>query len=235
MAIPIKYAAYLQAQAREISSIRSARKTRLRLWAALALLLEKTDFNDITVADITEKAGLAKGTFFIYFKAKDDIVAELLSRFVEFERSMLPPIELGDDPFQGILQIISWYEKTFALNHGILRCLVRLSSTEVQYSQMWSERNSAVLDQWAPQVLVWAGLACDDLNMLRQIMHSLGAIVDQSLFERYGLVATGSAKQPDLEDLIEMHAVLMYRAILGTDPPLESVHYMKPLLMAAKH
>ncbi len=43
-------------------------------------LLEKTDYHDISVAHIAKKAGLAKGTIFLYFKTKEELFLQLQAR-----------------------------------------------------------------------------------------------------------------------------------------------------------
>ena len=51
--------------------------TRQKLVDAAENLLKKNGFNALSVEDITNAAGVAKGTFYIYFKHKEDIVAEI--------------------------------------------------------------------------------------------------------------------------------------------------------------
>lgn len=50
--------------------------------AAEALFLKK-GFAATSVSEIVEEADVAKGTFYLYFKTKDDILAALRSRFVD--------------------------------------------------------------------------------------------------------------------------------------------------------
>src|SRR5205809_3475514 len=49
--------------------------------AALRVLREK-GASVATVSDITEEAGVAKGTFYLYFDSKEHVVATLRERFV---------------------------------------------------------------------------------------------------------------------------------------------------------
>ena len=58
---------------------KSAQETRRRLLVAARKILEKKDFADVTVADIAKEAGVAVGSFYVYFKRKEDIV-EVLGR-----------------------------------------------------------------------------------------------------------------------------------------------------------
>ncbi len=54
----------------------SAQNTRKKLIQAALKLLKEKEFNAINVEEITKEAGVAKGTFYIYFKRKEDIISE---------------------------------------------------------------------------------------------------------------------------------------------------------------
>ena len=51
--------------------------TRQKIVDTAEDLLKKNGFNALCVEDITNAAGVAKGTFYVYFKHKEDIVAEI--------------------------------------------------------------------------------------------------------------------------------------------------------------
>ncbi len=55
----------------------SAQKTKRKLITAGLELIKEKGFDAINVEDITKKAGVAKGTFYIYFKRKEDIVLDI--------------------------------------------------------------------------------------------------------------------------------------------------------------
>ena len=59
---------------------KSAAETKRKLITVGFDLIKENGFDAINVEDITKKAGVAKGTFYIYFKRKEDIVLEI-SRF----------------------------------------------------------------------------------------------------------------------------------------------------------
>ena len=56
---------------------KSAVETKRKLISAGLELIKEKGFNAINVEDITKKAGVAKGTFYVYFKRKEDIVMEI--------------------------------------------------------------------------------------------------------------------------------------------------------------
>lgn len=55
----------------------NAIKTRQKLIDTAEDLLKKNGFNALCVEDITKSAGVAKGTFYVYFKHKEDIIVEI--------------------------------------------------------------------------------------------------------------------------------------------------------------
>ena len=55
----------------------SAMKTREKLVKTAHKLLMTKGFYAVNVEEITKKAGVAKGTFYTYFKRKEDIVLEI--------------------------------------------------------------------------------------------------------------------------------------------------------------
>ena len=55
----------------------AALQTKRKLIAAALELIKSNGFNAINVEDITREAGVAKGTFYTYFKRKEDIVLEI--------------------------------------------------------------------------------------------------------------------------------------------------------------
>lgn len=55
----------------------AARETKRKLITKALELIKEKGFDAINVEDITRKAGVAKGTFYTYFKRKEDIVLEI--------------------------------------------------------------------------------------------------------------------------------------------------------------
>ena len=59
----------------------NALKTRQKLLDTTENLLKTEGFSALCVEDITKAAGVAKGTFYVYFKHKEDIVAEITWKY----------------------------------------------------------------------------------------------------------------------------------------------------------
>ena len=56
---------------------KNALKTRQKLLDVTNELIKEKGFYKLSIGDITERAGVAKGTFYIYFKHKEEIVLEI--------------------------------------------------------------------------------------------------------------------------------------------------------------
>ena len=87
---------------------KAALETRRRLIVAARKILYKRDFAEVSVADIAKEAGVAVGSFYVYFKRKEDIV-EVLGDY-DFYR--LAEIVNGM-PGTGILERLAYYCREF--------------------------------------------------------------------------------------------------------------------------
>lgn len=61
-----------------------AQATYEKIYNTAMSLVEKKGFNNITVKEICEKAGVAVGTFYNYFNSKDDILYEIFNKADNF-------------------------------------------------------------------------------------------------------------------------------------------------------
>ena len=64
-----------------------AQETRRKIYEIGCRLIEEKGFQNVSVEDITKACGVAKGTFYVYFKRKEEIVFECCSEwFKEVDR-----------------------------------------------------------------------------------------------------------------------------------------------------
>ncbi len=83
---------------------KAAMETRKRLLIAARKLLYDKDFSEITVADIAKEAGVAVGSFYVYFKRKEDIV-EVLEDYDFYHLAQIVNGMTG----KGILDRLAYY------------------------------------------------------------------------------------------------------------------------------
>ncbi len=59
---------------------KKALETKQRIYTAAIELMDRKGFENITIADISKKAGVSVGAFYHYFKSKNDILAEIFRK-----------------------------------------------------------------------------------------------------------------------------------------------------------
>lgn len=111
-------------------------KTKQKLFATAARLFSEHDFRHVTVDRIVEEAGVAKGTFYIYFDSKDALIAAFLSDYVS-------KVDMGYRAvLDGFSPEVPSYEVLLALVSKIadtLTDIIGLSSMKTVYQLMLTE------------------------------------------------------------------------------------------------
>jgi TetR/AcrR family fatty acid metabolism transcriptional regulator len=95
-----------------------ARETKNRIYTSAIELMEKEGFDNITIADISQKAGVSVGAFYHYFDSKNDILAEIFNRADEyFSTQVVNSLSQASIPEQ-ILEYFDHYAK-FNITSGV--------------------------------------------------------------------------------------------------------------------
>ena len=76
----------------------AAMQTRLKIITAAEKLIKERGFENVTIDEIAAEAGVAKGSFYTYFKRKEDVVGEIAkSNFLGMQKkSMEVPGDVCD-------------------------------------------------------------------------------------------------------------------------------------------
>jgi AcrR family transcriptional regulator len=74
---------------------RRTRRTRRALGSALVELVLERGFGALTVEDITERADVARATFYAHFKGKDELFARVTADLLEQLSQRLEPVVSG--------------------------------------------------------------------------------------------------------------------------------------------
>lgn len=99
-----------------------ARRRRI-LDAARAMLIRK-DYEDIVLDDVAKAAGLAKGTLYLYFKNKDDLISAVLcSMVLELEDCLRQAHEQG--PLEELETVARLYLEFMDTNHDFMAQVFR--------------------------------------------------------------------------------------------------------------
>lgn len=161
--------------------------TRNRIYAAAVELMDKSGFESITIEDISRKAGVSVGSFYHYFKAKNDIFIEIFRRADEyFEETVAPLLHSGSaEGARGDIQLFFRHYAQFNADNGI-EMVRHLYNSHNPLFRDDSRYMHALLLR-----LVAAGQASGELSP---------AIPTQTLFEHLMLVARGVIHQWVLEN-----------------------------------
>jgi AcrR family transcriptional regulator len=82
---------------------RKAAETRLKLFRSALQLFAERGFQNVTVEDITEAADFGKGTFFNYFKSKDQVLSVMAEIQLGKVREALALAEAGKRSIRSVL------------------------------------------------------------------------------------------------------------------------------------
>ena len=99
---------------------------RSRKWlrdALLALIVER-EYDKITVADITERAQVARPTFYLHFANKDDLLLSTMDSVLEqMQRDILADFSLDDDEETARALVLRFFEDV-AANAPLYRVII---------------------------------------------------------------------------------------------------------------
>jgi AcrR family transcriptional regulator len=76
-----------------------ALETKDRIYSAAIDLMDSKGFENITIADISKKAGVSVGAFYHYFTSKNDILAEIFHKADEyFSKQVISELKMESIP-----------------------------------------------------------------------------------------------------------------------------------------
>lgn len=86
-------------------------KTKNKIYNIAFDLMEKKGFNNITIEDISKKAGVSVGAFYHYFKSKNDILFEIYHRADEYFKENVENILSPENSLNQIIEYFHYYSK----------------------------------------------------------------------------------------------------------------------------
>lgn len=161
---------------KKISSRRAqAEETRKKLFATAVKLIQRKGYYQTTVSEICKEAGVSKGTFYVHYKSKEDIVRD--SYYVNIGEYVLSHFEqwLRDHPRGSLFDRIEKFlllEFAYASSTGYeLICLayaMNFSSCVPEpgghmKKRVFAQRLKALVDEGARQGSFDETIAADDI------------------------------------------------------------------------
>jgi len=193
-------------------------ETRALLLDAAERLLTDKGISDITVGAITGEAGLALGTFYIYFKDRYGILQALVQRRTErifHEAHDQIPRELGT--LERITFSISKIVQSWQQYRGVLRSLYQLSVQREDFLALQREFHQPFTRHMCAELEASITRGHARPIDARIAVDALATMLSGCCMNWFGL---GLAPYPGatVEGMASQLALLWYRALFGRDP-----------------
>ena len=162
---------------------RRIRRTKKLLKQALAELMEQKDFNDITVKDITEKADLNRGTFYLHYYDLDDVLDDIIEQTIQdttqiFDHVMCPEKDRCTYPFCRKVQESQEFRILFSDETASARLLDKLCELSKEDFITRLMQNSLLSYEQAESILYFQMNGCLSINkrMIKNNCRDWGSI-----------------------------------------------------------
>ncbi|HEV3231281.1 MAG TPA: TetR/AcrR family transcriptional regulator [Candidatus Dormibacteraeota bacterium] len=150
---------------RERATPRKSERTRRRLISSARQLFDRRGYRDTTIDDITRRAQVGHGTFYLYFRGKGELLRELLGQALE-EFDQLASFEPSPDP--DIAGLIEASLEVYERNRLLMRLLREASAADPyfreHYDQLFLGRLVAHLTESIAQTQALLGVGAPTLD-----------------------------------------------------------------------
>lgn len=196
---------------------RKSERTQARLQAATCRLLERIPADGLRVADICREAGVAHGTFYLYFRDTRHILGETLAGFVGFMQETMrhaarePGVDRGR-------RTTAAYVALFEENAGLMRCLVsrldEFPEAGEAFQRLNREWTATVVDSRLRRLAREGRAGTIAREELLRRAYALGGMVDQYLIMLvFGGDATLASVSRDRDAVVETLSLIWERGM----------------------
>jgi TetR/AcrR family fatty acid metabolism transcriptional regulator len=171
---------------------KQAAETKQRIYEAAIELMDRNGFENFTIADISEKAGVSVGAFYHYFESKNDILAEIFRKADDYFTNEVILGQEGDNIPEQIIEYFDHYAK-FNVMSGV-EMTQQLFNPKVKFFIMKGRPMLTILEDLIQQGQqggeIKAEATPEDVSHFLFMM-ARGIVFDWSLHEgRYDLETT---------------------------------------------
>ncbi|SHN40075.1 TetR/AcrR family transcriptional regulator [Cryptosporangium aurantiacum] len=139
--------------------------TRRKLLDAARVVFQERGFTAATIDDIVEGAGASRGTYYLYFKNKSEVIAELAAEYqADAERLLASLTELTDPTAADLRNWVQSYADLVATHRSTIRSWIQAESAAKDLRTASDAQMSGYLDSladWIGAVRTSRGLAED--------------------------------------------------------------------------
>ena len=155
-------------------------QTRGRLIEAAKRVFSEKGYHNAQIAHIIDEAGVARGTFYLYFKSKEEILKELLREVVEELKERIRVIDINEDP---VHQVVENVERVieFALEERELARIVLQRNSDPELFKVIDEffKEIAELIEHSLRLGIDMGIVreCDTSLIARGVLGAMKEII----------------------------------------------------------
>ena len=201
------------------------RRTRERLMKSAREVLEESGYHASTVRDITERSGLALGTFYRYFDDKEQLYMLLLRSLVDELYFSVTGTWQPGTPLASLYASTLAYLKAYYANRHLIWALRDMAGVVPECAALWWELRLRTYERMERHLE--SSTAAPSLDT-RLVVSALGGMVEQFAHYWYVEGERYDTEPPDPEQAAQTISRLWYRAVYadeaGHDPTLERLH-----------
>lgn len=194
-----------------------AAATRRQLLAAAVAVFEERGYQGATVGSITDRASTAHGTFYLYFRNKEDAFCRVMEAVIVDEFSAEVMVPLADGPRAAIESGIGRFVAFYHRHVGLWRALLEGMLVSPRVLELWLElRRDLVLRLSAAfgEQQRAGGARPFDPTM---VAHALAAMTEWSSFTHL-VLGEPSGEEAGPGALVATLSDLWYRGLYGRVP-----------------
>ena len=195
-------------------------RSRAALLAAARRLFRRKGYANTKIADITQEAGRALGSFYTYFDNKEEVLEQLAEDFKAEIDERVTELDLtGGDPYEVIRELCAVYWTSCCNHSAELAAIFQASMLDERFAERWREIRSDARENIAAGIraLGRAGVASNPEP--EATASTLGSMMDYFCY--LWLVEGGEKGRPSLSDdvAIETLARVFYRTVFAEMEP----------------
>ena len=213
------YADYLEAKLPELELKSKGERTRYRLKVSAARILETNGYQDMRVSDLCKSAGVALGTFYVYFKDKMGISTEVILEFGAELYAQARVASRHQTNYGAIYETNRFFTRAYSVNPGLVRCLIQLDDRVPEFHRRWGRQRHEWITRLTNSIERRTGRGRENSGQRVQVAYALEGMVFHflyDLFVREDSNLVGASR--DLDEVASLLSVLWYRALYGKVP-----------------
>ena len=192
-----------------------AAATRERMLQAATAVFAERGYQAASVGAITARAETAHGTFYLYFRNKDDAFAQVFDSIGERIRES-SRAGLSDDRYEGVAGVLRGFLEVFVEHAGLMRALCEGMMLSPSVEEIWRAMRTGFSDRTAHRLE-----REHEAGAVRTLDPQAAAQALCSMAEWYAFThlvlgdPTTPATKHDLDDAVATLADLWYHAVYG--------------------